>query len=48
MTERRGRVVTASYSGGPGFKSRARRPTILTEVFRSFTRSFQANAGIVP
>jgi hypothetical protein len=35
ITERRGRVVNspASYSGGPGFKSRSRQPAILIEVF---------------
>jgi hypothetical protein len=36
-TERHGQVVNilASHSGGPVLKSRARRPAILTEVFRS-------------
>jgi hypothetical protein len=37
--ERHGKVVTtpASYSGGPGFKSRAWRPEILIEGFRGFS-----------
>jgi hypothetical protein len=50
QTERRGRVVStpASYSGDPGFKYRPRRPATLTEVFRCFPQSLQANVGIVP
>jgi hypothetical protein len=38
FTERRGQVVNtpASYSGGPRFKSRSRRPAIPTEVFLLF------------
>jgi hypothetical protein len=49
-TERRDRMVNtpASYVGGPGFKSRHRRPAILTEGFRDFPQSLKANAGIVP
>jgi hypothetical protein len=49
-TERRGRVANthASYSGGPGFKSRPRRPALLTEVFRGFPQSLQVSDGIVP
>jgi hypothetical protein len=45
--ERSDRVVNipASYSRGPEFKSK---PAILTEVFRSFPQSLQANTGIVP
>jgi hypothetical protein len=39
-----GRVVNtlASYSGGPGFKSRLQ--TIYPEVFRGFPQFLQANA----
>jgi hypothetical protein len=50
ITERRGRVVniSASYLEGPEFKSQPRRPAILTEVFRGFPQSLQANARIVP
>jgi hypothetical protein len=49
-TECRGRVVEtpASYSGGPGFKSRPRRPAIVIHVFRGFPDFLQANAGIEP
>jgi hypothetical protein len=45
-TERRGRVVNtpASYLGGPGVKSRPKRPAILIEVFRGFPQFLQANA----
>jgi hypothetical protein len=45
-TKRRGRVVNTptSYSGGPGFDYRSRRPAILIEVFRGFPQSLQANA----
>jgi hypothetical protein len=47
--ERRGRVAVtpASYSRGPGFKYRPRRPAILVEVFRGSPQSLQANAGII-
>jgi hypothetical protein len=47
-TERRGRVVNIpiSYSGGPTFDYRPRRQAILTEVFRGFPQSLQANSGI--
>jgi hypothetical protein len=38
----------ASYSGGPGFKSRPLKAAILIEGFRSFPQSLQANTGIVP
>jgi hypothetical protein len=38
----------ASYSGGPRFDPRRRQPAILTEVFRGFPPSLQANAGVVP
>jgi hypothetical protein len=50
QTEGSGRVVNtpASFSGGPGLKSRTRRPVSLTEVFLGFPQSLQANAGIVP
>jgi hypothetical protein len=50
VIERHGRVVKTptSYSGGPGFDSRTRRPDILIEVFRAFPQSLQANVGIVP
>jgi hypothetical protein len=49
LTEGRGRVVnTASYSGGPGSKSKFRRPAIVFEFLRGFSQSLQANAGIVP
>jgi hypothetical protein len=50
VTERRGRVVNTptSYSGGPGFDYRPRRSAILTESFRGFSQSLQANSGIVP
>jgi hypothetical protein len=43
--ERHGRVLktTASYSGGPGFDSRPRRPAILIEVSRGSPLSLQAN-----
>jgi hypothetical protein len=41
-TERHG-----SYSGGPGVKISARRPAALTEVFRGFPHSLQANTGIL-
>jgi hypothetical protein len=49
-TERRGRLVNnpALYWEGPGFDSRNRRPAILSEAFRGFHQSLQANAGIVP
>jgi glutaredoxin-related protein len=45
ITERRGRVLntSASYSGGPEFKSRFQGPTDLTEDFRAFPQSLQAN-----
>jgi hypothetical protein len=36
------------YSGGPDFESRPRRPAMLIEVFRGFSQSLQASAGIVP
>jgi hypothetical protein len=42
------RYTPTSYSGGPGFDSRLRRPAILIEVFRGFPQSLQANAWIVP
>jgi hypothetical protein len=47
--EHRGRVLNtpASYSGGPEYKSRLRRPAILIEGFRGFSQSLQANVGIV-
>jgi hypothetical protein len=50
LTERRGRVVRtpASYSGGPGLKSRPRWPAILSEGFLGFSQSLQANAGLIP
>jgi hypothetical protein len=38
----------ASYSGSSRFDSRRRQPAILTEVFRGFPPSLQANAGVVP
>jgi hypothetical protein len=46
ITERRGRVLNTSayYSGGPEFKSRFRGPTVLTEDFRTFPQSLQANS----
>jgi hypothetical protein len=49
-TERHSRVgnISSSYSGGPGFESRGRRPAILTEGFRGFPQSLHAKAGIVP
>jgi hypothetical protein len=37
-----------SYSGGPGFDSRPRRPAILIEIFRGFSQSLQENTGRVP
>jgi hypothetical protein len=40
--------TSASYSGGPGFKSRLRRPAILIEIIHGFPQSLQANAGMVP
>jgi hypothetical protein len=48
-TERCGQVVNspASYSGGPGFKSRSQQPAIMIEVFCGFPQ-FQANARIIP
>jgi hypothetical protein len=48
-TERRGRVfdTPASYSGGPGLKSRSRRQAILIEVLHGFTQYLQTNSGIV-
>jgi hypothetical protein len=48
-TERPGRVVNApaSYSGCFVFEPRLRRPVILTEGFRGFPQSLQANAGIL-
>jgi hypothetical protein len=50
VTELRGRVVytPTSYSGGPAFDSRPRRPAILTDVFSDSPQSLQANAGRVP
>jgi hypothetical protein len=50
LAERRVRVVNTntSYSGGPGFDCRPRRPAILIEVLRGFPLSLRANAGIVP
>jgi hypothetical protein len=39
--------IHASYSGGPGFESRTRRPAILLEVFGGFPQSLLANSGIV-
>jgi hypothetical protein len=47
-TERRGRVVNspASYSEGPGFKSRPRRPVMQIEVSRGFPQSLQTNSGL--
>jgi hypothetical protein len=47
QTEHRGRVVNipASYLGGPGFKSRSQ-TGYSDSVFRGFTQSLQANAGI--
>jgi hypothetical protein len=50
ITERRGRVANtaASYSGGHGFKISARKPAILTEVFRVLFQSLQEISGIVP
>jgi hypothetical protein len=47
-TERRGLVVNSPTSclGRLGFKSRPRRQIILTEVFRVFPQSLQANVGI--
>jgi hypothetical protein len=49
-TERRGTVINTpvSYSGGPGFNSRPRRPALLIEDFCGFLQSLQANFGIVP
>jgi hypothetical protein len=48
--KRRGRVVSThtSYSGGPWFKSRGRRPAILTEVFRGITQSPKVNTLTEP
>jgi hypothetical protein len=45
-----GRVVNTPtlYAGGPEFDSQPRRMAILTEVFRGFPQSLQANARIVP
>jgi hypothetical protein len=37
----------ASYLGVPRFKISARRPALLTDVFRDFPQSLQANAMIV-
>jgi len=34
--------------GEPRIQISARKPTILTEVFRDFPQSLQANARIVP
>jgi hypothetical protein len=40
--------ITASYSGDTGFKSRRADGPTVTEVFREFAHSFQANAVRVP
>jgi hypothetical protein len=39
---------TPTYLRRPGLDSQPRRPAILIEVFRGFSHSLQANAGIVP
>jgi hypothetical protein len=45
-SELRGRAVnTPSYSGFPAFESRPLRSAILTQFFRGFPLSLQANAG---
>jgi hypothetical protein len=48
--ERSGQVVTTptSYSEVSRVQISAWRPAILTEGFRGFPQSHQANAGIVP
>jgi hypothetical protein len=48
FTKRRGREVNTPgpYFGGPGFKSRPGE-RILTEIFRDFHQSLQANTWIV-
>jgi hypothetical protein len=49
ITERRGRVVStpASYSGGPGLKSRPGDRLSWQEAFRDFSQSLQANTEIM-
>jgi hypothetical protein len=48
-TERHGRVVNApaSYSGGPGLKSRPEDRLSCLKIFRGFCQSLQINVGIV-
>jgi hypothetical protein len=40
-------LASGLYSGGASFECPPRHSLILTEVFRSFPQSFQANAGII-